>query len=63
MKNIFSTILLLVASLYGFAQGDIYSIGERTESEPHVKKFQVTEANIEYVLTTPYVDTSYKIYE
>lgn len=63
MKNIFSTILLLVASLYGFAQGDIYSIGERTESEPHVKKFQVTEANIEYVLTTPYVDTSYKIYD
>ncbi|MBR4582541.1 MAG: hypothetical protein IKO34_01875, partial [Bacteroidales bacterium] len=60
MKKFFSIILLLIVGFNAFAQNDIYSIGQRTESEPHVKKFQVTEANIEYVLTTPYVDTSYK---
>ena len=63
MKNIFSIILLLVVCLSGFAQNDKYSIGERTADDLHVKKFKVTEANIEYVLTTPYIDTSYKIYD
>jgi len=63
MKNIFSIILLLVVCLSGFAQNDKYSIGERTADNLHVKKFKVTESNIEYVLTTPYVDTSYKIYD
>ncbi|MBO7132782.1 MAG: TPM domain-containing protein [Bacteroidales bacterium] len=63
MKNIFSIILLLVVCFSGFAQNDKYSIGERTAEDLHVKKFQVTEANIEYVLTTPYVDTAYKIYD
>lgn len=62
MKKIFSILLLFIICLNAFAQ-DKYSIGERTTSNPHVNKFAVTQNNIHYVLSTPYVDTAIKIYD
>lgn len=63
MKKIFSIILLIFVSSIGFAQYDRYSKGERSERVPHVTKFVVTPQNIDYVLSTPYVDTAYKFYD
>lgn len=63
MKKIFSIILLIFVCSVVFGQTDRYSKGERSESNPRVTKFPVTSQNIDYVLATPYVDTSYKIYD
>jgi len=63
MKKIFSIILLIFVSSVVFGQTDRYSKGERTEQRPHVSKFSVTPEKMPYILSTPYVDTSYKIYD
>lgn len=64
MKKIFSVLLLFIVCLSGFAQNsDFYSAGKRSAANPHVSKFDVTQENIDYVLSTPYVDTSFKIYD
>lgn len=63
MKKIFSIIFLILVCSISFAQQDMYSIGKRTQANPYVSKFEATFENMEYILSTPYVDTAYKIYD
>ena len=61
MKKIFSIIFLILVCSISFAQQDMYSIGKRTQANPYVSKFEATFENMEYILSTPYVDTAYKM--
>lgn len=42
---------------------EVHIKGERTESDPKVRKYTVTPQKMPYILSTPYVDTTYKIYD
>ncbi len=71
MRRLLFLVIFTIFSSTVFAEGGenkyVHILGERTKDNLHVNKtnagISVKDENIAYILATPYVDTSYKIYD
>lgn len=70
MRKVLFFVTAMLMSLSIFAQDRyqdendyVHIAGDRTSDNYHVTKYSVTSSNREYVLATPWVDTSFKVYD